>query len=77
MKHLIMGVPKNGNFPAFEVGVAMPTNKLAAIMNWQDESDWMFDYQLDAEQISAIEEIEQYELPKELDLFLTSRSSSE
>jgi hypothetical protein len=54
----------------------MPTNKLAAIMNWQDEDDWMFDYQLNAEQISAIQEIEQYELPKELDLFLTYRLSS-
>lgn len=71
MKHMIMGIPKNEDFPTFELKLVIPTEKLSALMGWQNENDWMFDYRLTLEQITEIEKLIPQKLPVDLDLFLT------
>lgn len=71
MKHMIMGIPKNEDFPTFELKLVIPTEKLSALMGWQNENDWMFDYQLTLKQITEIERLIPQKLPVDLDLFLT------
>lgn len=71
MKHMIMGIPKNEDFPTFELKLVIPTEKLSALMGWQNENDWVFDYRLTLEQITEIEKLIPQKLPVDLDLFLT------
>ena len=41
------------------------------IMGWEKDDDYVYDYRLTSEQISAIEQLCSLELPRDLELFLT------
>jgi RNase adaptor protein for sRNA GlmZ degradation len=73
MKHIIMGVPRDGDFAVFNR--ELPNSifeDLGKIMNWKDENDHLYDFQLTDEQIKKIENIISEKLPNDdLDLFLT------
>ncbi|MEB0226514.1 hypothetical protein [Pseudomonas sp. 10S4] len=72
MKHLIMGVPKGEDFPSFEKQIPITTTKLKLIMGWEKDEDSLHDYRLSEQQITSIEKACSLDLPKNLDLFLTT-----
>lgn len=72
MKHLIMGVPKGEDFPSFEKQIPISTTKLKLIMGWETDEDSLHDYRLTEQQIIGIEKACSLDLPKNLELFLTS-----
>ncbi|MBK5549965.1 hypothetical protein JFU49_06675 [Pseudomonas sp. TH03] len=72
MKHLIMGVPKGEDFPSFEMQTPITTSELKSIMGWENDEDSLHDYRLTEHQIMRIEKACSLELPKDLELFLTS-----
>ncbi|MGH8328881.1 MAG: pyocin S6 family toxin immunity protein [Pseudomonas fluorescens] len=72
MKHKIMGVPKGEDFPSFEKQIPIATTELRLIMGWENDEDLLHDYRLTGQQILGIEKACAMELPKHLDLFLTS-----
>jgi len=71
MRHMIMGIPKNDNFPTFNVELPLTAETLKPIMNWETDNEIFFDYQLTPQQINDIEAATSLTFPKELDLFLT------
>ena len=71
MKHVIMGVPKGVDFASFEKEIPVSVADLKAIMGWEKDGDYVYDYRLTSEQISAIEQLCSLELPRDLELFLT------
>ncbi|KAA0996738.1 hypothetical protein FQ192_02925 [Pseudomonas sp. ANT_J12] len=73
MKYLIMGVPKGEDFPSFEKQIPITTIELQLIMGWVSDEESFHDYRLTESQILKIEKACSLELPKDLDLFLTSR----
>ncbi|RON55036.1 hypothetical protein [Pseudomonas frederiksbergensis] len=72
MKHLIMGVPKGEDFPSFEKQIPITTIELKLIMGWVNDEESFHDYRLTELQIVRIEKACSLELPRDLDLFLTS-----
>ena len=72
MKHLIMGVPKGEDFPSFEKQIPIATTELKLIMGWANDEDPLHDYRLTDQQVLGIEKACAMELPKNLELFLTS-----
>jgi hypothetical protein len=73
MKHIIMGVPRDGEFAIFDKELpSSALEELKIIMNWKDEYDHLYDFQLTKEQIRKIEVLISEKLPSDdLDLFLT------
>lgn len=73
MKHIIMGVPQDGEFATFTRELPESTfDDLKLIMSWKDKSDHLYDFQLTEEQIQKIEALISEKLPTNgLDLFLT------
>ena len=71
MKHVIMGVPEGEEFASFEKEIPVSVADLNLIMGWEKDDDYVYDYRLTSEQISAIEQLYSLELPRDLELFLT------
>ena len=73
MKHIIMGVPQDGEFATFTRELPESVfDDLKIIMGWKDENDHLYDFQLTKDQIQKIEAIISVKLPSDhLDLFLT------
>ena len=71
MKHVIMGVPEGEDFASFEKEIPVSDADLKLIMGWEKDDDYVYDYRLTSEQISAIEQLCSLELPRDLELFLT------
>jgi hypothetical protein len=73
MKHIIMGVPQDGEFATFTRELPESAfDDLKIIMDWKDENDPLYDFQLTKEQIQKIEVLIAEKLPSNnLDLFLT------
>lgn len=73
MKHIIMGVPRDGEFATFTRELPESVfDDLKIIMDWKDENDHLYDFQLTKDQIKKIEAIILVQLPSDhLDLFLT------
>lgn len=71
MRHVIMGVPEGEDFASYEKQISVSVADLKPIMGWEKDEDCLYDYQLTAEQITAIEQLCSLELPKDLELFLT------
>lgn len=71
MKHVIMGVPQGEDFASYEKEIPVSVEDLKPIMGWEKDNDFVYDYRLTAEQITAIEQLCSLELPKDLELFLT------
>ncbi|SEM36054.1 hypothetical protein SAMN04487857_101344 [Pseudomonas sp. ok272] len=72
MKHLIMGVVKGEDLPSFERLIPITAEKPTHIMEWSNSEDPLYDYRLSQQQIIDIENARSLDLPKNLDLFLTS-----
>lgn len=73
MKHIIMGVPQDGEFTTFTRELPESAfDDLKIIMDWKDENDHLYDFQLTKDQIQKIENLISVKLPSDhLDLFLT------
>lgn len=73
MKHIIMGVPQDGEFATFSRELPESAfDDLKIIMDWKDENDHLYDFQLTKYQIQKIEAIFSVKLPSDhLDLYLT------
>lgn len=73
MKHIILGVPQDGEFATFTRELPESAfDDLKIIMDWKDENDHLYDFQLTKDQIKQIEAIISVKLPSDhLDLFLT------
>ncbi|WP_194788460.1 hypothetical protein [Pseudomonas sp. UFMG81] len=71
MKFSIMGVPKGKDFATFEQSIRAVLSDLGPIMGWADDGQYLYDYRLTREQISAIEQTYSLALPKDLELYLT------
>jgi hypothetical protein len=71
MKHVIMGVPEGEDFASYEKEIPVSVEDLKPIMGWEKDDDFVYDYRLTLEQITAIEQLCSLELPKNLELFLT------
>lgn len=74
MKHVLMGVAKNEDVASFQQEIEISLSDLTLIMGWERNEDCLYDYRLTAQQISALEKYCSFELPKDLDLFLTCNS---
>jgi hypothetical protein len=72
MIHEIMGFEYNTDTPVYEVVLPLKRLELQKIMGWKYDDDCAADYELTPEQIKAIEVAGNMELPKGLDLFLTT-----
>ena len=72
MKHKIMGVVDGDDFATYETTLGIDGEALAKIMNWSQKEDHLYDYELSAVQIEALEKACSIELPRNLLLFLTS-----
>ncbi|WP_433736778.1 pyocin S6 family toxin immunity protein [Pseudomonas putida] len=75
MKHKIMGVRDGDDFASYEKTLTILSDELAALMNWESEEDYLYDYELTEKQINAIEHTCAISLPDNLTLFLTSSDS--
>lgn len=71
MKHVIMGVPEGEDFASFDKEILISVADLKPIMGWEKDDDYVYDYRLTSEQISAIEQRCSLALPRDLELFLT------
>lgn len=71
MKRKIMGVIDGDDFATYETTLGIDGEALAKIMNWSQKEDYLYDYELNASQIEALEACS-IELPRNLLLFLTS-----
>ena len=67
-----MGVIDGNNFAPYETSLGIDGEVLAKIMNWSQKEDHLYDYELRAPQIEALEKACSIELPRNLLLFLTS-----
>ncbi|WP_053152472.1 hypothetical protein [Pseudomonas sp. Pf153] len=72
MKHKIMGIIDGDDFATYETTFGIDGEALAKIMNWSQKEDHLYDYELSAAQIEALEKACSIELPSNLLLFLTS-----
>jgi hypothetical protein len=73
MKHFITGYNPKENVQIFKLQL-LNLSDLTVIMCWADEGECVFDHELSLDKISEIEEISGVELPRLLDLFLTTES---
>ncbi|MHC8368447.1 DUF7683 domain-containing protein [Pseudomonas sp. ZT5P21] len=71
MKHVIMGVPESEDFATYEMEIAVSVEDLNPIRGWAKDDECVYDYQLTADQISAIEQLCSLKLHTDLMLFLT------
>ncbi|WP_296257908.1 MULTISPECIES: DUF7683 domain-containing protein [unclassified Pseudomonas] len=71
MKHVIMGVHDGEDLASFEKEILVSVDDLKTIMGWEKDDDYVYDYRLTSEQISAIEELCSFMLPRDMELFLT------
>lgn len=67
-----MGVVDGDDFATYETTLGIDGEALAEIMNWRQKEDHLYDYELSAAQIEALEEACSRELPRVFLLFLTS-----
>ena len=74
MKHRIMGVKKGEDFPVYERDISISIAKLTVIMGWIEDEDCLHDYRLTESQIVDIEKASSLDLPRNLDLYLTSQN---
>ena len=74
MKHVLMGVAQNEDVASFQQALELSLSDLALVMGWEEDEDCLYDYLLTAQQISALEKYCSFELPKDLDLYLTCNS---
>jgi len=72
MMHEIMGCNYNEDIPVYEIQLSIKLPELKLIMGWEYDDDCAADYELTPAQIKAIEVSGNIELPKGLDLFLTT-----
>ena len=73
MKHVILGVPPDGEYATFSIALpASAFDELKVIMRWEDDHAQVYDFQLTKSQIEKIEMLLSEKLPSDdLDLFLT------
>ena len=71
MKHVIMGVTKNEVFASFDRELELSLSELTLIMGWRADDDCLYDYLLTKQQISELQKYCSFELPSNLDLYLT------
>lgn len=74
MKHVLMGVAKNEDVASFQQEIEISLSDLTWVMGWEEDEDCLYDYRLTAQQISALEKYCSFELPNDLDLYLTCNS---
>ncbi|QOZ96542.1 hypothetical protein [Stutzerimonas stutzeri] len=56
MKHIIIGVPQDGEFATFTRELPESAfDDLRRVMDWKDENDHLYDFQLTKNQIQKIE----------------------
>ncbi|POA29092.1 hypothetical protein C1884_17995 [Pseudomonas sp. GW460-R15] len=72
MKHMLMGVPHDEDFPTLEKELPLTATELMPIMGWRHPNECAFDYLLTEQQICDIEKACSIRLPRDLELFLTS-----
>ncbi|MEJ5061708.1 MULTISPECIES: hypothetical protein [unclassified Pseudomonas] len=73
MKHRIMRVKKGEDFPVYEGDISIALAKLTVIMGWIEDEVCLHDYRLTESQIVDIEKASSLDLPRNLDLYLTSQ----
>lgn len=71
MKHVILGVTKNEDFACFDRELELSLCELTLIMGWRANDDCLYDYLLTEQQISELQKYCSFELPNNLDLYLT------
>ncbi len=69
-----MGVKSGEDFPLYEKQIPIATAELKVIMGWIEEEEILHDYRLTEHQILDIEKACSLDLPKNLDLYLTSNN---
>lgn len=74
MKHFITGYASGSDTQIFKIKLELNLSNLVLIMGWTDEGDCVFDHELPPDKIAEIEKAGGVELPKLLDLFLTTES---
>ena len=74
MKHVLMGVAKNEDVASFQQEIEISLSDLTLVMGWEEDEYCLYDYRLTAQQISALEKYCSFELPKDLDIYLTCNS---
>jgi len=72
LKHSVMSVRDGDYFASYEKTLPILSSELAALMGWESEKDYVYDYELTKTQISEIEKTCCLALPHNLTLFLTS-----
>jgi phage protein D len=72
MKHTVMGINEGDDFASYEHELPIKSEELAVLMGWKDQEDYVYDYQLTKEQITAIEQACSVSFPSDLILFLTT-----
>jgi hypothetical protein len=75
LKHTIMGVRDGEDFASYEKTLPILSDDLAVLMGWESREDYVYDYKLTKNQISAIEQACSISFPNDLTLFLTSSES--
>ncbi|MFJ2333528.1 DUF7683 domain-containing protein [Pseudomonas helleri] len=74
MKHVLMGVARNEDFASFDRELELSLPELTLIMGWSEDDDCLYDYLLTEQQISELQKSCSFELPSNLDLYLTCNS---
>jgi hypothetical protein len=72
MKHTVMGIYEGDDFASYENVLSIKSEELAILMGWKDQEDYVYDYQLTKDQITAIEQACSVSFPSDLILFLTT-----
>lgn len=73
-RHVIVGVAQNEDVASFQQELELSLSDLTLVMGWEEDEDCLYDYRLTAQHISALEKYCSFELPKDLDLYLTCNS---
>jgi hypothetical protein len=72
MKHTVMGIYEGDDFASYENVLPIKSEELAVLMGWKDQEDYVYDYPLTKDQITAIEQACSVSFPSDLILFLTT-----
>ena len=72
MKHTVMGIYEGDDLASYENVLPIKSEELAVLMGWKDQEDYVYDYQLTKDQITAIEQACSVSFPSDLILFLTT-----
>lgn len=75
MKHYVTGYKPNKDEQVFKVRIPLSLSELRGIMQWTDDGDCVFDNEMSELHRQKIENACSIDLPKNLDLFLTTESS--